>query len=250
MLWIGPGLSALERACMRSVMAQGHHLVLYTYDEVAGVPEGIEQRDATEILPRSAIVRHKSGSVALFSDHFRFELQRRGLGLWLDADTYLLAPLDYPHGAHVFGWNEPDWLGAGVLQLPEDSLIVAEVLSLFERPYVPRWLRWQDRLRSHAKAVLAGGVTLGDLPWGVAGPIALTGLARKHGVIGEAQPRATFYPFDYAEGAWIFDPARSLEEWITPQTRAIHLYNHMIAPRKAEAAAPGSFMARLQAEGA
>ena len=114
--------------------------------------QGIEQRDAAEILPRSAIVRHQSGSVALFSDHFRFELQRRGLGLWLDADTYLLAPLDYPRGAHVFGWNEPDWLGAGVLQLPADSPIVGEVLSLFERPHVPRWLRWQDRLRSHVKA--------------------------------------------------------------------------------------------------
>ncbi len=250
MLWIGPGLSALERACMRSVMAQGHALALYTYGDVDGVPGGVEQRDAAQILPRSAVVRHQSGSVALFSDHFRFELQRRGLGLWLDADTYLLAPLDYPRGVHVFGWNEPGWLGAGVLQLPADSPIVSEVLGLFERPHVPNWLRWQDRLRSHVRAVIAGGVALGELPWGVAGPLALTALARKHGVIDHAQERSTFYPFDYAQGDWIFDPARKLEEWITPQTRAIHLYNHMIAPRKSEPAVPGSFMARLQAEGA
>lgn len=250
MLWIGPELSALERACMRSVMAQGHRLTLYTYDPVGSVPEGVDRRDAAEILPRSAIIHHKRGSVALFSDYFRFELQRRGLGLWLDADTYLLAPLDYAPGAHVFGWNEADCLGAGVLQLPAGSPIVAEVIDLFERPHVPGWLRWQDRLRSHARAVLAGGVRLGDLPWGVAGPLALTALARKHGVIDQAQDRRIFYPFDYAESGWIFDPARSLEEWITPQTRAIHLYNHMIASRKAEPAAPGSFMARLQAEGA
>ena len=42
----------------------------------------MELRDAAEILPESRIIRHKTGSVALFANWFRYELQRRGLGTW------------------------------------------------------------------------------------------------------------------------------------------------------------------------
>lgn len=44
-------LSALERMCLRSMLAQGHRVTLYTYDDVAGAPEGVVRRDANEILP-------------------------------------------------------------------------------------------------------------------------------------------------------------------------------------------------------
>jgi Alpha 1,4-glycosyltransferase conserved region len=250
MLWIGERLSPIERACMRSVLRQGHRLRLYTYGELAGVPEGVELADAAAILPAHEIVTHHSGSVALFSDRFRFELQRRGLGPWLDADVYLLAPLMVAPGAHVFGWIEPNLIGAGILALPPGSPLLAPVLGLFEAPHVPGWLTPAERAKAHWRHWRQGTVELGKLPWGVAGPRALTALARRHGLLGEALPREAFYPYHWREAAWIFDPARALDEFVTPATRAVHLYNFMIADRKHEAAAPGSFFARLQQEGA
>jgi hypothetical protein len=250
MLWIGDRLSAIERACMRSVLRQGHRLTLYAYREIAGVPEGVDLADAAAVIPASEIVTHRSGSVALFSDRFRFELQRRGKGLWLDADMYLLAPIVAKPGEHVFGWIEPGLLGAGVLALPANSPLLEPVLDLFEAPSVPDWLTLSERAKAHLRRWQSGRVELGELPWGVAGPRAITALARRHGLLGHAQLRAVFYPYGWREAGWIFDPARSLGEFVTPQTRAVHLYNFMIADRKCEAAAPGSFFARLQQEGA
>ena len=250
MLWIGVRLSAVERACMRSVLAQGHRLTLYSYDPVEGVPEGVEQADAATILPRCAIITHRSGSIALFSDHFRFELQRRGLGIWLDCDAYLIAPLMPDAGGYLLGWLDHDWIGAGVLALPPDSPLITPVLRLFEQPFVPGWLRWPDRLRAHWRGWRGGGVNLAELPWGVAGPLALTGLARQHGLNRLALPQPVLYPWTWQQADWIFDPARSLDDFVTPETRALHLFNYLIAPRKEVPAPPGSFLARLQVEGA
>lgn len=250
MLWIGSRLTAVERACMRSVIAQDHRLTLYAYDEIAGLPEGVALVDAREVLPRETLIAHRSGSYALFSDRFRFELQRQCKGVWLDADVYLIAPLQIPPGGHLFGWSEPGTINGAVLALPQDSPLIAPVLGLFEAPHVPDWLRWPDRLRGHWRAWCEGRVELGRLPWGVAGPLALTALASRYGLLAAARPIEELSPWNWREAQWIFDPRRSLSEFVRPETKALHLYNYMIADRKEHPAAPGSFMARLHAEGA
>lgn len=250
MLWIGDRLGATERACIRSVLAQGHPVTLYRYGSLDGVPQGVDVADAAEILPQDQLIAHRSGSFALFSDRFRFELQRRGRGVWLDADVYLLQPIAVPDDGYLFGWSETDIVGAGVLALPRGSPIIAPVLRLFEQPYVPGWLRWPDRVRAHGRQLRSGRVDPAQLPWGVAGPLALTALARRFGVLAKAHPRHVFYPYGWREADWIFDPARRVEEFVQPGTAALHLYNFMIAKRKDAPAAPGSFMARLQREGA
>jgi hypothetical protein len=250
MLWIGDRLSAVERACMRSVTRQGHRLVLYTYDPVEGVPEGVECADASTILPRETIVRHSSGSVALFSDRFRFELMRRGLGLWLDADAYLVAPLTIDPDRHFFAYCEPGAIGSGVLYLPQSSPIIAPVLALFEAPYIPDWMLKRDWLRAHWRRLRAGKIVLGDLPWGVAGPMAINALARRNGLIEQVLPSEVLYPWHWRQADWIFDPERSLDAFVRPETRALHMYNYVIASRKDLPAPQGSFMHRLQQEGA
>jgi len=118
-LWIGRSLGPIERACMRSVLRQGHRLSLYCYDRPDGVPHGVELRDAAAILPKTSIIRHHSGSVALFANRFRYELQRRGLGTWLDADAYLVRPLD-GSSDYLIGEFEPGRFNNGVLRLPQD----------------------------------------------------------------------------------------------------------------------------------
>src|SRR4051812_12851319 len=92
-LWIGPRLGAVERACLRSMLRVGHPVTLYCYQEPAGVPEGVQLADAREVLAEELIIRHHSGSVSLFSNRFRYELQRRAAGTWVDLDHYCLAPI-------------------------------------------------------------------------------------------------------------------------------------------------------------
>ena len=248
-LWIGPALGAVERACLLSVMRHGHRLRLYCYAVPDGVPKGVEICDAAEILPEERIIRHKSGSAALFANWFRYRLQEMGRGLWIDTDIYLLAPIEAA-GPTVMGEEEPGVLNTAVLRLPPESPLLPELLALFEENSVPPWLKFRHRLRAQMRLLITGRSGLAMMPWGSAGPNALTALATRHGLCHLALPREVFYPVHWRDADWIRNPAIRLEDRITPDTVAIHLWNERIRQFKDLPAPSGSFLARLQEEGA
>ena len=248
-LWIGPALGPVERACLRSWLRHGHPAALYCYRAPEGVPEGVELRDATEILPESLIVRHRTGSVSLFSNRFRYALLQRGLGTWLDADVYLLAPLDSSR-PYLIGEEAPSRLNGAVLRLPPDSPLLQPLLALFEEKSVPSWLPWRARAAAWWRLRTTGRSGIARMPWGSAGPDALTALARRLGLMGEALPPELFYPAGWKKAEWVRDPRIGLEDIVGERTVAVHLWNERIKRFKHAPAPAGSFLARLQAEGA
>jgi hypothetical protein len=154
-LWIGESLGAVERACLRSVIRQGHRITLYCYGAVAGVPEGVAVEDASDIIPEAEIFRHDAGSVGHFSDWFRYELQSRGLGTWIDTDVYLLRPLD-DERAYLFGEQSAGVLNNAVLRLPRDSPVLPELLEPFRESVTPDWLPMRVRLLSKLRELARG----------------------------------------------------------------------------------------------
>jgi hypothetical protein len=247
-LWIGPRLGRVERACMRSVLRQGHELALYCYAVPEGVPKGVELRDAAAVLSEDRIVRHRSGSVALFANLFRYELLRRGAGIWLDTDIYLVAPLP-PAQPYLFGREDGALINTAVLGMPPDSPLLPPLLSIFEEQEVPFWLPPRARLGAALRLRLTGRTGLSRMPWGSAGPRAFTALARRAGLDSLALPSRVFYPAHYRDAAWIRDPNRRLEDVISPDTAAVHLWHELIKGWAEAATAPGSFLARLHEEG-
>ena len=247
-LWIGERLGPVERACLRSVLRQGHALSLYCYGEPIGIPERVEVRDASEILPESAVVRHRNGSVAPFCDWFRYELLKRGLGTWIDTDMYLLQPLD--GGAeYLFGEERPGVINNAVLRLPASSPVLDELLAPFKGT-MPAWLAPRYRLTSQLRKWLGGGVDVGTMPWGTTGPAALTAAAARFGLSSLAWPPALFYPVRWQRAEWILGPSIDLQEMVTHSTVGIHLWNECIKGFKNDPAPHGSFLERLQREGA
>jgi hypothetical protein len=246
-MWIGDGLGAVERACLRSVLRQGHPVRLHCYHPPAGVPDGVEIVDAAEILPKESIVRHSGGSVALFSDHFRYELQRQGKGAWIDADVYLLSPL--PPTPYLFGFQDEKWINGAVLRLPAYCPMLPSLIDLFQEKTVPPWLSLRAKPLAWWRLLATGRSELSKMPWGVAGPHALTALANAHGLLDQALRPEAFYPAPYGQADWIADPAKRLEDVTTARTIGVHLWNELIRPLKDRPAAKGSFLARLQEEG-
>jgi len=245
-LWIGDSLGPVERACFKSVLRQGHSLALYCYGKVAGVPSGIEVRDASEVLPESAVFLHERGSVALFADWFRYELQRRALGTWVDADNYFIAPIDMKR-PYLFGeqvvtrprlWRrQRKSIAIGVLRIPADSPMLPPLLGLFGGRENPE--RASRRPMAH----------LSQLPWGTTGPFAITAVAERFGLTDQASPCDVFNPVPWYEARWLMDPAIGLEQVISPRTVGVHLWNECIKGFKNKPAPPGSFLDRLHREG-
>ncbi len=248
-LWIGSALGAVERACLRSFIQHGHSLTLYCYDEVADVPDGVEVADAEAIVPRKLIVRHERGSYALFANRFRYQLQALGRGLWIDADLYCLAPMQF-RDQYLFGWQGAGHVNNAVLRLPYDSPVLPPLLEIFDEKTAPPWLSPEARAAALEQLERTGRVDLSRAPWGVAGPTALTYLLKEHGLEAAAQPESVFYPAHWTKAEWILDPSIDLSMIATVATVTVHLWNERIKHFKEKPAPNGSFLARLQQEGA
>ncbi|WAC49746.1 hypothetical protein OVA03_07565 [Asticcacaulis sp. SL142] len=231
------------------MLKQGHSLTLYCYDEVAGIPDGVRVEDASTILPRSRIFRHESGSIALFSDLFRYELQRQEKGVWVDSDVYFVRPLD-TSPSYIFGRQCEHRLNSAVLKLPPCSALLEGLLRIFDEKEVPFWLRPEDFKAASNRLEANGRTNVSMMPWGSAGPNALTALADHYGVAGNAAPSSVFYPRHYKQAAWICDPSCALEDFSTEFTVAIHLWNEIIKRYKGGPIIHGSFLSRLHDEGA
>lgn len=230
-LWIGPSLTWLEELCLKSFVDHGHRVILYTYDDVARIPEGVEQRPATEVMPGREIIRHgRTDSPALHSDLFRVELMRRTEHVWVDTDAYCHAPLILPDHGHLHGMmQEPPRLkvNGGVLRLPPESDSFKELDALVSNPYpIPEW--FSDEGRAELQALHDAGTPrhVRDMNWGVFGPNALLHILQKTGEIRHTLTPDALYPLDFANTRWLFH-ARSADRvarTLTDRTMSIHLW--------------------------
>jgi mannosyltransferase OCH1-like enzyme len=84
-LWFGPRLSRFEYNSIKSYLKQGYEYHLYTYGKVENIPDGVIIKDGNEILDKKYIF-HYEGSIAPFSDIFRYKLLYERGGVWTDCD--------------------------------------------------------------------------------------------------------------------------------------------------------------------
>jgi hypothetical protein len=227
-IWIGPKLGPIHAACLRSFVRHGHRTMLHVYERPADAPEGIEFSDANELLPASRIVRYsKGGGLSLFSNLLRYEMQKKGLGLYVDCDCYCLAPLE--DAEYVYGFESTNSIANGVLKLPRDCPVVHHLCKLKDtHSLIPPWASAKRQMYYRWRARLGMRVKLQDLPWGYTGPFALTWYLKQYGLDRHAAPIDTFYPVHFKQTDLFFDPELRIEDVTTPRTRLLHLSNEKL----------------------
>ena len=226
-LWVGDHLGYLEQLCLVSATAVGHPVTLYTYtpDNLKGVPDGIEIRDAREVMPKQKLVTYAdSGSFALGSNFFRYELLAKDLGYWIDADIYLLKPLNFKE-QYVFGWEHENTINNAVLFLPSDSDMARDLFEIPLSNQRPPWFGPRRSLAYFWKRIMKGPPRVEEFPWGTFGPQMVDYLAKKHKVVNQAQKPSVFYPISWKNARSLYGPAHVIEELIAPETHTVHLYN-------------------------
>jgi hypothetical protein len=128
-LWVGDALSTLERLSLSSFLKHRHEYHLYTYGEVANIPEGVVIKDANRIVPEKDIFYLKSGagkgSVAPFADMFRYKLLLEVGGWWADTDCVCVQPFDFTREyvfSSEYGGNSNSGVpNNGVIKAPSGS---------------------------------------------------------------------------------------------------------------------------------
>ena len=129
--WSFAPLTYIEHLCLNSMLAAGHPVDLYTYDDDLEAPAGVRLRDAREVLPRERVMFYRNGSPSLFANLFRYAGLQRGLGTWVDMDVLLLRSIA-DMGEVIAGWEDGMLINTAVLRLPPDHayLKIREVPQL------------------------------------------------------------------------------------------------------------------------
>ncbi len=212
--WHGP-LDALRLTCLRSQVAAGHKVTVYSFEPIAQLPEGVGNAEAEAILPHSFSEKLRpsqpNGSwrdwtILQFSDFFRMRLMARSAGLWLDADVLLLKPIEIDPARPYFAWERPRQLGNSVLYLPSGDPIVAAFADLMKQDELtPDWLALRHRLTFLLRQLRGRSNRVADIRVAIYGPAALTALARRAGELHYALPKKSFYAV-HAEPKRFFEP--------------------------------------------
>jgi hypothetical protein len=212
--WHGP-LDRLRQTCLRSQVAAGHKVTVYSFDPLAGLPDGVGNAEAEAILPHafSEKIRPpqpdgtwRDWTTLQFSDFFRMRLMARGAGLWLDADVLLLKPVEVDPAKPYFAWERPRQLGNSVLYLPSSDAIVLAFEDLMQQDELtPDWLALRHRLIFGLRKLRGKSNRLSDIRVAIFGPAALTALAGRAGELHYALPRKSFYAV-HAEPKLFFEP--------------------------------------------
>src|SRR3954454_7563337 len=200
--WHGP-LDALRRTCLRSQVAAGHKVTVYSFGPLAGLPDGVGNAEAEAILPHSFSERlcppqpgggWRDWTILQFSDFFRMRQMAERAGLWLDADVLLLNPVEIDLAKPYFAWERPRQLGNSVLYLPSrDPVVLAFERLMQQEELTPDWLALRHRLTFAVRRLRGGSNRVSDVRLAIYGPAALTALASRAGTLPLALPRKTFY---------------------------------------------------------
>lgn len=241
MLWVEGPLSYVEQLCVQSFLDAGHEVTLYHYGPVTNVPTGAAVVHGDIILKRDDFIQHgRTGSLALFSDVFRYHLLTQSeRTIWADTDAYCMRPFETETG-HYFGWESNSHINGGVLGLPQDSPALAGLLEMSHDEFgIPEWFSDGDKANLQEQADAGNPVHCGDLPWGVWGPHAVTHYIHKTGEDKYAFPREVLYPVGFKNRRHLVKAARleAAESCLTDKTTSIHLYGRRI--RRFLASRPG-----------
>ena len=238
-LWVGSSLGPLQRLCLLSALATGLTVRLFCDGRPDGVPDGVETCAVEEVNAGPRLHHVGSGSLALFSDRFRYAMIRQGFGAWFDTDLLFLRAPEVA-GEFSVGWESTTLIASCFLHFQQDSSILNEIAETAAEDYpvpafYPFWRRWK---------LLRSPRHISELDWGVIGPDLVTHVLRRRGRLHLARPQSWCCPVStkdrYGIGRADFDWRARLKD----DSFAVHLWNHALPPElRGSPPEPGSLLA-------
>lgn len=230
-LWIGDTLGKLSAACLSSFVQQGHQVCLHAYTPISDVPSGINICDANLIIPKEKIIKHKAtGSYALFSDIFRYELlNRTDNGIYVDCDVYCLKPITIPNHGYLLGYEDDTKINGAILALPKESeLLHALLKSAYDPYFVPPWYKSRKQKILKIRKQFGFSRHVANMPWGVIGPDAITYYVTQLELVYLVQDIDIFYPIHHCCVNHLLHTGLDINDITSKRSMCVHLYNEKL----------------------
>ncbi len=212
-LWIGAELSKIEQLCIASFLYHGCDFHLYTYGDVANVPDAeghFVLMDANQIIPEKDIFIAHGGSYGAFSDWFRWSLLCEKGNFWVDMDVICLKPFVFNEDL-VYGFEDKDYICPAIMKLPPQHKLCQLLMSVCSAPN--KLLPYDShgrKIKKIGRKIIAK-ITMRDertfrTGWGEAGgPAGFTNALKHFNLTDKAKPPTDFYPLHYKDWLSIFD---------------------------------------------
>ncbi|MBV9114122.1 MAG: hypothetical protein JOY67_15005 [Hyphomicrobiales bacterium] len=210
--WTGPQLSPYEELSLRSFIAGGARVLLYSPNRKLRVPEGVELVDAAEILSgevHSFTFADGVRSPALHSDLFRYlAIQRHG-GWYADLDIVLVAK-EMPRSKVYLAWESEKLVNGAVMTFPATSPFISAAIEE----------AWKLLPEAGPGAPLSKRISIG--------PELVTRLAQDYALDLHVRPRSAAYEITYDEIPSLFDPSLrdELDERVS-KSDFVHFWNEI-----------------------
>ncbi len=241
-LWLGGEPGLLERACLKSMQDNGYDPVVFTYEPIQNLPEGLEVVDAREVYEPNRVIRHiRHKSPAIHADVFRYHLVKHAGMIWLDTDMYMIAPAAdlresiREHAGFCVGRVLPDLprnrsyhslINNAVFGLPSDSKALELMEEVFEegREVSVAWESSSSLLALNASVEQQREKPFGHLRWGSTGPRALTAALNISGESVHAHDNTAFYNIRSRQMPDLAQEGTKLSDFLAPTTFGLHLW--------------------------
>jgi hypothetical protein len=202
--WEG-ALSNLEILSIKSFIANGHKIFIYTYDNnLKSFDENMVVLDASDILPKKKRIEIE-GIPTVFSNFFRFYLLEKTGGWWTDLDIVLLKPIttDSPlvFSLHLGADYYCTGINAAPLKVPKNHAIAKALIEAAES------LSPEDRKQGMGSKLVTREVYRLKLDDYIV-------------------PPEIYSPLGWAEAYRVTEPNFGFDK-ITENTVAVHLFNYL-----------------------
>lgn len=203
-LWVG-SIGFWERWCLKTFVDLGLTLDVYSYEPLEGLPPGVSNPDAREVLSEQEIFRPASHGKTYsgFSNLFRYRALNQFPGVWVDLDVIAKRP--FPEKDYLFGVETLGRLNGAILSYP---------------PGCPLGVFLQEECQRRKDR---------DYRWGDLGPRLITEGVTRFNLWEYAEPTTAFYPVHFREVWKLFDPSSS--DWVqqkTDESYAIHIWKNVL----------------------
>ena len=112
-LWVSDNdeneIPLLAHLSLKSMVLCGHDVILYTYKHLDNIPNGVQIKDANEIIDASKIFRYKEGhkTYSGFANLFRLKRLYEFGGTWVDLDILLINNINDNFNDDIIIVSEP-----------------------------------------------------------------------------------------------------------------------------------------------
>ena len=190
--WTGPPLSYYEILSLKSFVATGARVFLYSYDADLIVPDGVEILDAEDIVPLEYLKRYNSENPDAWSRHsdlMRYGMLHRFGGWYLDLDVICLKDR-FPDLDLYFGRAGEERIYPTIMKFPAGSPALKDLIDT-------------------AKLVLpnADRAVAGNARAVIGNPL-FSKVLKDHGLDQMAQPRSDAYEIAIHEMLLFFNPSQ------------------------------------------